>query len=365
MSAAAEARSADLAALTGVRGIAAWAVVLYHVRLSLLTIMPAPVIAVLAKGYLAVDLFFVLSGFVIWLNYAQPIANRKAGAVGLFLWRRIARVWPLHVVLLAAFVGFAMLLRLTGRGTADYPFAELPLHVLMIQNWGFTDALTWNDPAWSISTEFAAYLAFPALVLVAARVPRLPSGALLGLAGALSGAIWAVFAANGQTSLGADIPHLGLWRCLAGFMLGCVACALWQRGTGSAWVWAGGAFGWLLGGVLLGWPETAIVPSLAFTLLLALALSDNRLSCWLGRGAVLWLGEISYSTYLAHVLLFTLFKLVFVSADLQIGWAGLAAYLALVLAISALLHRWVERPAQAALNRLARARGGGIPQPQS
>lgn len=357
-----EARPADLAALTGVRGIAAWAVVLYHVRLSLLTIVPAPVIAMLAKGYLAVDLFFVLSGFVIWLNYAQRVASQGAGAAGLFLWRRVARVWPLHVVLLAAFVGLAMVTRLTGRDSSDYPFSELPLHVLMIQNWGFTDALAWNGPAWSISTEFAAYLVFPALVVVAARVPRLPSGALLGLAGGLCAAIWAVFAANGHTSLGADIAHLGLWRCLAGFTLGCVACALWQRGAGSTAGWAGCALGWLLGGLALGWPETALVPPLAFALLLALAFCDNRLSRWLGRGAVLWLGEVSYSTYLAHALMFTLFKLAFVTPDLQIGWVGLAAYLALVLGASAMLNHWVERPAQAALNRIARTPAARIPQ---
>jgi peptidoglycan/LPS O-acetylase OafA/YrhL len=64
-----------LDALTGLRGIAAWLVVLYHIRLSLVSILPPGVIAVLARGYLAVDLFFVLSGFVMWYNYAAPLAS--------------------------------------------------------------------------------------------------------------------------------------------------------------------------------------------------------------------------------------------------------------------------------------------------
>jgi peptidoglycan/LPS O-acetylase OafA/YrhL len=70
MPAAERGSPAHLDALTGIRGIAAWLVVLYHIRMSLLGIMPIPVLKVLAKGYLAVDLFFILSGFVLWYNYA-------------------------------------------------------------------------------------------------------------------------------------------------------------------------------------------------------------------------------------------------------------------------------------------------------
>jgi peptidoglycan/LPS O-acetylase OafA/YrhL len=339
-----------LAPLTGIRGIAAWLVVLYHVRGSLADILPAAAIAILGKGYLAVDVFFVLSGFVIWLNYADAVATGGWAATGRYLWRRFARVWPLHAALLGAFVALAGLLAATGRDTSDYPLAELPLHLLLIQNWGMTGALTWNDPAWSISTEFAAYLLFPLLAVGAARLPRFRSTALLGLAAALCALIWAYFTAHGHESLGAEIPRLGLGRCLGQCALGCLACALWRRGAGTAAGWAGCAFGWIGGGLLLGWPETAVVPLATFAAILTLAFGEGERVRRLGRGALLWLGEVSYSTYLSHVLLFTLFKLAFVDADLQIGWAGLAAYLTLVLAASAALHRWIERPSQRALN---------------
>ena len=128
-------------------------------------ISPPPVIALLGKGYLAVDLFFILSGFVIWYNYAARIVDGGWGETRLFLWRRFARVWPLHAAVLAAFVGIALLLLATGRDTSGYPLAELPLHLALVQNWGLTPDLAWNHPAWSISTEFAAYLLFPGLVL--------------------------------------------------------------------------------------------------------------------------------------------------------------------------------------------------------
>ena len=119
-----------LDALTGIRGIAAWAVVFYHIRLSLAGLLPAPVIEWLAKGYLAVDLFFILSGFVIWYNYAPRIRQGGAAETRLFLWRRFARVWPLHAFILAGFIGFAALLLVTGHDLAGYPLAELPLHIL-------------------------------------------------------------------------------------------------------------------------------------------------------------------------------------------------------------------------------------------
>lgn len=365
MSAVRPAPARDIAALTGIRGVAAWAVVLYHVRLSLTDLLPAWMIRALGEGYLAVDLFFALSGFVIWLNYAEAVAGGRPRAAGRFLWRRVARVWPLHLAIMAAFVAFALILLVTGRDASAYPFAELPLHLLLIQNWGFTDALTWNDPAWSISTEFAAYLAFPFLAAAAARMPRLADVWLLAMAAILCVALWLFFAWHDEGSLGADIAHLGLWRCLAGFTLGCIACALWRRGAGTAGGWAGCAVGWTLGALALGWRETAIVPFATFAMLLALAFDRGPVTRWLASRPVLWLGRISYSTYLAHVLLFTLFKIAFVGDDLQIGWLGLGGYLALVLAASAALHAWVERPAQAALNRWADRPRAPLAQPSA
>lgn len=341
-----------LDALTGIRGIAAWGVVLYHIRLSLTQILPPPAIDGLAKGYLAVDLFFILSGFVIWYNYADRIASGGWAETRQFLWRRFARVWPLHAAILAAFVGFALLLVVTGRDASGYPLAELPLHLLLVQNWGLTPDLSWNHPAWSISTEFAAYVLFPALV-IAARWDRVPNWVLVLCAGLLAAAIHWAFATNGYSGLGDNIPGMGLLRCLAGFAMGCLMCQLWRR-------WHGVAHGGLLAGMAclalsatalaLGLPETAWVPATFFAGLLALALGSGPLVRLFGGKILTYLGEISYSTYLAHFLLFILFKLAFVDDSLQLGWGGLAGFLALVLAASVALYHGLEKPAQRWLN---------------
>ncbi len=341
-----------LDALTGIRGIAAWGVVLYHIRLSLTGLLPAPALAVLAKGYLAVDLFFILSGFVIWYNYAARIAGGGAGATRLFLWRRFARVWPLHGAILAGFLGLALVMIATGRDASGYPLGELPLHLLLIQNWGLTSALSWNHPAWSISTELAAYLVFPALVLMA-RWDRVPSAVLLVLTALLASGIFVLFAFKGHADLGADIPGLGLWRCLASFAMGCLMCQLWQRWQAArlGGVLAGLSCAAILAGAFaFGLPETAWVPSAFFTGLLALALGRGAVVRLLGGKALTYLGEISYSTYLGHYGLFILFKLAFVDASLQLGWGGLIGYLALVMVMSAVLYHGLEKPAQRWLN---------------
>jgi peptidoglycan/LPS O-acetylase OafA/YrhL len=353
----AEPKTPQLDQLTGLRGVAAWFVVLYHVRLSLTDLLPLSVIGWLGKGYLAVDVFFMLSGFVLWLNYGEQFRAGGWSEAPRFWWKRFARIWPLHAAILAAMAAFALLVLATGRDASGYPFAELPLHVLLLQNWGLTNVLSWNHPAWSISTEMAAYLLFP-LIALALPWERLRSGALLALATLSAIAVHLLFALNGEAILGADIPRYGLWRCLGEFALGVALCNLWQRWRGDhrpAIACGVAALAALGLGFVAGLPETAFVPLVFAAGLLGLALDGGPVARVLASRPLRWLGDVSYSTYLAHFFLFVLFKLAFVGDDLQLGWAGLAGYLALVLAVSAMLYGGLEKPAQRWLN--ARAPG--------
>lgn len=348
-----QASPAHLGALTGIRGLAAWLVVFYHARLSLGTLFPPDAIAAFAKGYLAVDLFFVLSGFVLWYNYAGRLRGGGAEQTVAFLWRRLARIWPLHAFILIVFMAFVVLLSLTGRDTSGYPLGELPLHLLLMQNWGFTAELTWNHPAWSISTEWAAYLFFP-LAVVALRWDRLPSWLLVLAALALMAGLHAVFVLYGADTLGKAITRIGVLRCLFEFSLGNIACVLWQRWRetrGTAWLAALASLAIAAAGLLLRLPESAFVPALFFTAILALALDRGPVARALSGKVMVYLGEISYSTYLVHFLLFILFKIAFVDASLQLGWGGLLGFMALLSATSVCLYHGVEKPAQRWLNR--------------
>ncbi|HEU0043390.1 acyltransferase [Sphingomonas sp.] len=324
----------ELRQLTGARGLAAWAVVLYHLRLSIPG-LPEPVGQALAKGYLAVDFFFLLSGFVIWLAWH----DRVGGETWRFWQKRIARIWPLHLAML----GFAILLAvaLTLRGTPDraFPWGELPLHLLLVQQWGTTSDLHWNDPAWSISAELAAYLLFPLLV----RCVDWRRWSTLALVAAAAALLAILPLAMGLGTLGHDITRFGLLRCLVEFATGTILAALYlRRGTARAPLAIAIL---LLTTAMLGAPETLVVPAGFAALLLALARSRAAaLAGW----PLHWLGEISYATYLSHFLLWKAVKLL-----LPPGPAPaivIAAYLLLVLLASHLLYRGLELPAQRWLN---------------
>ena len=326
----------ELRPLTGARGIAAWAVVLYHIRLSVAG-LPAPVVAVFAKGYLAVDFFFLLSGFVIWLAWHDRL--RAPGAVWRFWRKRVARIWPLHLAMLAVAVVLALVLQARGQGDPSFPFAELPLHLALVQMWGTTHALHWNDPAWSISAEVAAYALFP-LLARATDWRRWPTPALLAVAAA---ALSAIYLAIPVPMLGADIARFAVLRCLCEFTCGTIVAALYLRGGGVAVPLIVGLA--LLAATLAGVAETLTIPAAFAALLLALARAPRGP---LGLAPFHWLGEVSYATYLSHFLLWKAIKLALPTATAPP--AVIACYLLTVLAASHLLYRWLELPAQAWLN---------------
>nr|WP_047170048.1 acyltransferase [Sphingomonas sp. Y57] len=342
----------ELRPLTSARGIAAWYVVLYHIRESAAGSLPPAVIDFLAKGYLAVDFFFVLSGFVIWLNYGRLLGEHGARAVPHFLWRRLARIYPLHLLILLAAVAFAAVCIATGRGMPQgYAWDTLPVHLLLMQNWGFLP-LGWNVPAWSISCELAAYLLFPILVM-AVDWGRAPTPVLLALLVLLMAGLYGLFAAMGQPQLGNEIARLGLARCLFEFGMGTLVAALWLRlrgAPGRPAIIAALLAAIGLAARLAGAPETLALPFVFVTLLLFLALTAEGRSPLKGR-VIHWFGEISYATYLAHSLLFLLFKILFVRDASDVPLPLLGLFLLIVLAASAALYHGFELPAQKWMNR--------------
>jgi peptidoglycan/LPS O-acetylase OafA/YrhL len=332
----------ELLPLTSIRGLAAWWVVLFHLRFLLAPWLPAGAIDVLARGNLAVDLFFVLSGFVIYLNYGERVGLERA-SIGDFLFRRFARVYPLHLLILLGFLGYAAAAVAFGSASVEgqdpgYFLASL----LLVQNWGFERATAWNVPAWSISTEFLAYLLFP--LLVAGLAPaRRPAWLLVAAIVGLGLSVHGFFLAFGYPFPNA-VAQTGLYRCVAQFTIGMLVCELYRRRRGegiAAWPLSVGAA--MLAGsyILFGAP---VVPLAWAVLVLGLAL--GRGTGLLASAPLVWLGRVSYATYLCHYLLLTVFKLLFVEPGRPVPPALLGLYLLTVLAASALLYHGFERPAQ-------------------
>src|SRR5882724_2358869 len=220
--------SGDIRALTSIRGIAAWWIVLFHFREYVPSLADPSIIV--GNGYLAVDLFFELSGFVIALNYGRFFRHLNMTEWFRFLGRRLARIYPLHLLMLFIFllnpfvIGF-----LASRSLLDrYDPGYFVLSVFLVQNWGFTNTLAWNVPAWSISTEWMAYLLFPAICWVTMRFARSRAHSFL-LAAILMVVLAAGFAARGQT-LGDNVSHTGLFRCVMEFWIGVCLYYAWSVG---------------------------------------------------------------------------------------------------------------------------------------
>jgi len=298
-----------------------------------------------------VDFFFLLSGFVIWLSWGDRLRAEGWRGVPAFLHKRVARIWPLHLVVLGGAILLALALTVVGRhDPEEFPFRELPLHIFLLQNWGFTDALTWNDPAWSISCELAAYLLFPLLVW-AVDWRTLPSWLVASAAAAFLVLLAAATAP--LPTLGHDIAHYGVIRCLTEFATGSALCALWMRWRTApvlpailAFVFAAA----MLGGWAAGLPEQLAVPFAFAALLLGLALTSGLRGNPLDWAPLHYLGEISYATYLSHFMLFVVFKFAFVSDAHAVPPVLIGLFLAMVLACSVAKYHLVERPAQKWVN---------------
>ena len=157
----------EIDALTGIRGVAACLVIAYHVYPS--EQFPWGLHQLVARGYLAVDIFFVLSGFVMALNYGRMFHDGPTvrGTL-IFLMRRVAQLYPLLHGLPRGACGlfFRRLWRvvavprcwLAGMNQ-EHPVKDLIANSLMIQSWGISRAIT-ADPTWSISTG-GSYFLFP------------------------------------------------------------------------------------------------------------------------------------------------------------------------------------------------------------
>lgn len=218
-------------ALDGWRGIGALAVCFIHLQLNgFLTSAPS-----LDSWILAVDFFFVLSGFVMARVYADDLIDGQRVAV--FVVRRLGRLWPLHVFMLALFIVVELaklaLQRETGFSSEHAaftgprnPYDILPI-ALFLQTARLGPELTWNFPSWSISAEVWAYAVF---ALVAIRTAGRPGRRVL-VAGAIAVVAWLVLFVDvtGRGMLSTDV--FGIVRCLLGFFSGVVAEWLHRRGT--------------------------------------------------------------------------------------------------------------------------------------
>lgn len=323
--------------LEALRGIAALLVVLHH-----LSLQPGSILAgnrLLAQSWLFVDLFFVLSGFVIASVHATSQASGEAASG--FLIRRLFRLYPLHLATLLA----ALALDVVDSTAAlpGYP-VMLGLNLAMVHSWGLVPGSVLNGPSWSISAEWAAYCLFAVIALVAPTLrQRLWVMAVVGLAslGAL------LFWRGGD--LGGDLL-LRVPRCLMSFALGTLVWGLLrdrQPLTARIAVITQLAIAMAMGAALM---ASASLPLLSLAMPLLSAMMIAAMVCdpgsvaarWLDRALPQWLGQHSYSLYMVHMPLFG--ALMIAGGDRLAPDLFALVGLALLALVSAATFRWIERP---------------------
>ena len=374
-------RTGEIKALSGLRIVAAVWVVLFHFRPWLEQVAPgfrsalAPVLNCGAQG---VDLFFILSGFVLTWNYLDRMGESFSARDTLhFLWLRLARVWPVYLVTLHLAAGWILFTLYVGH--VPSPVADqlnavsYVRQVLLMQLWvqPFFDGTSWDGPAWSISAEWLAYLLFGLLVLVIFRIARATRvRGLLWLAIAASLPPTLLLLATGQFYT----PWSWLPRIVMQFTAGALACAAVRklqltdrarRGAGYlslALLVAVVGILYLLDAHRIAkiYDSSAFVDVLFVPLVVTLAIGVGSLPWLLSTRVMVYLGHISFSLYMVHELVHTAWNWLTAQFDIVLSpsWSAkliVAGVLAVAVVGAALLYHLVEEPARVWMRRMVKA----------
>jgi|GEM_PF-1939521 Predicted acyltransferases len=340
-------RSEEIESLTGLRGVAALMVVLYHANESF--IKAAGTGAMMFHGRLFVDLFYVLSGFVMCHVY---VTSKEISWPKFFV-ARFARIWPLHIAtaLFAALGLFA----LGGPSSPELNFGQFIRELTLTQAMPFIWRDTiWNSPSWSISVEFWCYfLVFPFAYIGAKRLSTttiVVMGFSIFLVALLMLSLLPLNPARGG---GAFI------RAASGFLAGwsvwklCGSEVQARTKSVSAPILILCFFGltqFYSRDISDPWYALLIAPAIV----ISVVKYDSIARRWLESRPVVFLGTISYSIYLIHPLLLKSVQIAFSKLGLiHFGFATFAScLLILLIPVSHLSYRLFEMPTRALIRDL-------------
>lgn len=362
----------EILPLTGIRGVAAaWVLAFHAEKVGLWRAFPWParsarLVQSAGSGYLGVDLFFLLSGFVLTWTYAERLRDLNRRDYGRYVVARVARVYPVHALVLAALVAMAAGASAgwwtSPFGPPEDPAGAVALHALMIHSWGFGPWLSWNHPAWSISAEWFAYLWFP---FACGLLLRLRNVLVLGLGALAALAAVAVIAPRFALRPTLNAPQVcGLVRVTGAFLAGCLLCRAFVALRGRRVPWTAMSVAAAIAIVGLAAAGRADPFALPFfgLLVVSLAAGTGPLARVLSTPAAVLAGRVSYALYMVHWPVYVLLHDAGAPAEgaawtlgACLAWTALHAGLPLVLAWG--LWRWVEEPSRRAIRRAADGSG--------
>jgi peptidoglycan/LPS O-acetylase OafA/YrhL len=303
---------------------------------------------------LGVDFFFVLSGFVIARTYLHKI-NDLPG-FGRFMWKRFARLYPLHLITLMVGIAGGAIIGTKGlqQGTNPEVFSSTAIlaNLTLTHSLGVTNYGSFNIPSWSISAEMFVYLLFPLFALLATRLPLLLNAVLVAGYIVITVLVrqhlhlqdWTVVWYNG-----------GALRAVPTFFTGVlIAHSLserWKTFAPSLW-WAHGAF--LLAALPMhfNFRDEWVLACFVLVVFLAAASEQNGTKSLLQKPNFVHLGHASYALYMWHmpikVALFAIMGKFLGTGLLPMWGAALLSYVASV-SMALLCYRYFEIPIRNAI----------------
>jgi peptidoglycan/LPS O-acetylase OafA/YrhL len=370
-------RPSEIHALNGARALPPLVLVLFHFCEQRGYFSVRAIDLFVGKGYLWVEFFFALSGFILIHVYG---ARFNMSGYVTFLKTRLARLYPLHLatlLLLLALVWFTRAIApLTGHTSIfDQPYHPIVsgitfvANLFLVQAWNLFPYLSWNAPAWFVSVEFLLCILFPVFAFLARGGRR--RGILLIGAG-IAGLV-ALAATSGNDGL--DITfHNGIFRGMAGFAVG-AGMAVVYRGLKridihlvnvlQVGVLAGLIFSIYFGGERHTGNDV-VVAAWMMALIFVLALDKGVVARVFQTGVLTRLGEWSYAIYLVQFPLLQALRTIrqYYPPEFRVlgeysgavQWAEAGVLLAAAIGLGAALTIFIERPAHARLRRLITAR---------
>ncbi len=319
--------------------------------------LPAALQSLMRGGYLAVQSFFLLSGFVLARSYATTRWNRHS--LTKFAMARFARIYPAYLLSLVLIAWFAVEFLLYSGRSLNQKATVLTNYAFVLQGWTGSLNVGWNTPAWSLSCEFFFYLCFPLLFLWLGRgglLRVLPTLAvcfvapiLLSRAGVppvwkpihhlsdfVAGIATArIYGAVAESRIRTKTAqHLGFWLSAAAFA---AAAAFIIRPH-------------VLDGTVM--TLNTVLRPLNVLLLIGLATGGGFIIRLLSTDAAGYLGKVSYSMYILHIPLLWWFSryTFFRWGTAPPAWTGFI-FIAAVIGVSIVAFEYVETPANQWLRR--------------
>jgi peptidoglycan/LPS O-acetylase OafA/YrhL len=367
----------QIGALTSLRGIAALIVVVHHFAYYTLPQTGKFLSSYshfFKNGYLCVDFFFILSGFIMAYVYTNDFYGQvNKSDYWKYLRARFARIYPLHLFTLLVLVGLELIkmIMLGGNAFTDkFNLTALVANIFLLQAFDlscpplFWCGTYWNEPAWSISVEFIIYTLFPFILYLILRLN--PKGDLIFYVCTLLALFLLIKFTRGNLDSIIGLPSIA--RCSLESVLGIITYKVYQQSNYRSrvipTVVTAISMIWILG-VMHSWTDDyrgihdwSILPACSL-LILAVSNQSHRASAKiLNTKILIHLGTISYSIYMVHWCLSELVKTVWLSrldptffGGLSVDQCsiGLMIFLLTTILASAMTYKFIEVPMRAYL----------------